>query len=307
MNDYSKDTDNSDLNSPLILKDVSDQNAEQTFKNAILKINKLIKTKYSLVKKEENQTNNKVVKNFIDIKRSAGQLNKSIKQQTLQVKNSIESQKNELKKLYDEEILFDQNKIQLDIINNQKKLIEDYKENNNQLKLNLNNLEKKLLEKNRSFEINNAELKNTLSRYIVNYKKIQEKLNLVKETKKDFNEISLDTSKIDEMISKIKFYQEENTRLSSEVTNIKKNYKIIKDNFTEVANEKNNIFKKIKELNNSLIKNNIIGTPFVKETVVEDSINSKILNDITDANLKNDKEKTKKSSDLDDQINNIFK
>ena len=307
MNDYSKDTDNSDLNSPLILKDVADQNAEKTFKNAILKINKLIKTKYSLVKKEENQINNKVVKNFIDIKRSACQLNKSIKQQTLQVKNSIESQKNELKKLYDEEILFDQNKIQLDIINNQKKLIEDYKENNNQLKLNLNNLEKKLLEKNRSFEINNAELKNTLSRYIVNYKKIQEKLNLVKETKKDFNEISLDTSKIDEMISKIKFYQEENTRLSSEVTNIKKNYKIIKDNFTEVANEKNNIFKKIKELNNSLIKNNIIGTPFVKETVVEDSINSKILNDITDANLKNDKEKTKKSSDLDDQINNIFK
>ena len=95
MNDYSKDTDNSDLNSPLILKDVADQNAEKTFKNAILKINKLIKTKYSLVKKEENQTNNKVVKNFIDIKRSAGQLNKSIKQQTLQVKNSIESQKNE--------------------------------------------------------------------------------------------------------------------------------------------------------------------------------------------------------------------
>ena len=88
-----------------------------------LKFFYLIKTKYSLVKKEENQINNKVVKNFIDIKRSAGQLNKSIKQQTLQVKNSIESQKNELKKLYDEEILFDQNKIQLDIINNQKKLM----------------------------------------------------------------------------------------------------------------------------------------------------------------------------------------
>ena len=113
MNDYSKDKDISDLNSPLILKDVSDQNAEQTFKNAILKINKLIKTKYSLVKKEENQINNKVVKNFIDIKRSAGQLNNNIKEQTLQIKNSIESQKTELKKLYDEEILFDQNKIQL--------------------------------------------------------------------------------------------------------------------------------------------------------------------------------------------------
>ena len=58
MNDYSKDTDISDLNSPLISKDLSDQSPEQTFKNAILKINDLIKTKYSLVKKEENQTNN---------------------------------------------------------------------------------------------------------------------------------------------------------------------------------------------------------------------------------------------------------
>ena len=109
------------------------------------------------------------------------------------------------------------------------------------------------------------------------------------------------------MISKIKFYQDENARLSSEIINIKKNYETIKNNFIDVENQKNDIFKKIKELNNSLIKNNIIGTPFVKETVVEDSINSKILNDITDANLKNDKEKTKKSCDLDDQINNIFK
>ena len=242
-----------------------------------------------------------------DLKRSADQLNNNIKQQTLQIKNSIESQKTELKKLYDEEILFDQNKIQLDIINNQKKLIDDYKQNNNQLKLNLNNLEKKLLEKNRSFEINNAELKNTLSRYIVNYKKIQEKLNLVEESKKDFNEISLDTSKKDEMISKIKFYQDENTRLSSEIINIKKNYQTIKNNFTDVEIQKNNIFKKIKELNNSLIKNNIIGTPFVKETVAEDSINSKILNDITDTNLKKEKEKTEQNNDLDDQISNIFK
>ena len=71
--------------------------------------------------------------------------------------------------------------------------------------------------------------------------------------------------------------------------------------------KKNDIFKKIKELNNSLIKNNIIGTPFVKETVAEDSINSKILNDITDTNLKKEKEKTEQNNDLDDQISNIFK
>ena len=106
MNDYTKDTDTSDLNSTLILKNASDQSQEQTSKKEILKINDLIKTKYFLVKKEEGQINHKVVKNFIDIKRSAlDQLNNNIKQQTLQIKNSIESQKTELKKLYDEEII----------------------------------------------------------------------------------------------------------------------------------------------------------------------------------------------------------
>ena len=338
MNDYNKDTHISYLNSPLTLRDVSDQSPEQTFKNAILKINDLIKTKYFLVKKEENKINNQLVKNFIDIKRSAGQLNNNIKQQTLQIKNSIESQKTELKKLYDEEIIFDQNKrneLHVSIISSQKTLLEDYKEKNYQLTLNLKNSEKRVLENDRSFKSNNAKLKNTLSRYIANYKKLQEKLNLVNESKKDFNEIfldkskrdemiskikfyqdentrlsnekSLDTSKKDEMISKIKFYQDENTRLSSEIINFKKKYETIKNNFTDVENKKNNIFKKVKELNNSLIKNNIIGTPFVKETVVEDSINSKILNDITDTNLKQEKEKTEQNNDLDDQINNIFK
>ena len=120
------------------------------------------------------------------------------------------------------------------------------------------------------------------------------------------NEISLDTSKKDEMISKIKFYQDENTRLSSEIINFKKKYETIKNNFTDVDNAKNNIFKKVKELNDSLIKNNIIGTPFVKETVAEDSINSKILNDITDTNLKKEKEKTEQNNNLDDQISNIL-
>jgi hypothetical protein len=338
MNDYSKDKDISYLNSTIMLKDVSDQSPEQTFKNAILKINDLIKTKYSLVKKEENKINNQVVKNFIDIKRSAGQLNNNIKQQTLQIKNSIESQKTELKKLYDEEIIFDQNKrneLHVSIISSQKTLLEDYKEKNYQLTLNLKNSEKRVLENDRSFKSNNAKLKNTLSRYIVNYKNLQEKLNLVNESKKDFNEIfldkskrdemisqikfyqdentrlsnekSLDTSKKDEMISKIKFYQDENTRLSSEIINFKKKYETIKNNFDDVENEKNNIFKKIKELNNSLINSNIIGTPFVKETVAEDSINSKILNDITDTNFKKEKEKNEQNIDLDDQISNIFK
>jgi hypothetical protein len=248
-----------------------------------------------------------VTKNFLDIKRSADQLNNNVKQQTLKIKNSIVSQETELKKLQNEEIIFNQKRLQASIIDNQKKLINEYRENNEELKFNLSNLEKKLLDKDRSFKINNEELKNTLSRYIVNYKKLQEKLNIDIETEKDSNETSLDKSKEDEIISKIKFYQDENTRLSSEIIKIKKNYETIKENFTDVENQKNDIFKKIKELNNSLIKNNIVGTPFIKETIEEDSISSKILNDITNKNLNKEKKKTEKNNNLDEAINNIFK
>ena len=51
---------------------------------------------------------------------------------------------------------------------------------NKELKVNLNEQKLKLeesLEKNRPFEINNHELKNTISKYIVNNKKMQERIN----------------------------------------------------------------------------------------------------------------------------------
>jgi len=307
MSDDNKETDISDLNSKLILNDTSDQSSKTKLNNEILKINNLIKIKYFLIKKNENRINNKIEKNFINIKKSALQLNNNIKEKTFQITNSIENQKNQIQKLYKEEILFDQNKIQLDIINNQQELIDDYKQNNNQLKLYLDNLEKKIeqtLKSNRKFLINNNELKNTINRFIVHNKILQ---NNIQQLKKDSAESSLATLKLNEMIIQIKFYQEENIRLSNEIVNIKNNYETIKSNFNEVEIEKNNIYKKIKELNNSLIKNNIIGTPFVQETIVEDSINSKILNNISDTNLKKEKVKSEKVNDLDDQINNIFK
>lgn len=273
--------------------------------NEILKINQLIKEKYSQKKKDNED--NQATKKFISIKRSANQLNESIKQETQQIKNSIENQESELKKLQNDEIIFNQNILQVNIIDNQKKLINEYSENNEELKLNLINLEKKLLEKDRSFKINNDELKKTLSRYISNYKKIEEELKLFKENEKDSNELSLAKSKLEEMNSKIKFYQDENIRLSSEVSKIKKNYETIKINLTGVENQKDDIFKKIKELNNSLIKNNIVGTPFINEPIEEDSINSEILNDIIDTNVDEEKKNNNKKNDLDELIGNIFK
>ena len=88
--------------------------------------------------------------------------------------------------------------------------------------------------------------------------------------------------------------------------NIQKKYELIKNNFEAMEKEKNNIFNQIQELNNSLVKNNVVGTPYLKETIANDSINSKVLNDITDTNLKDEKKEAKINNDLDEEINNIF-
>lgn len=53
--------------------------------------------------------------------------------------------------------------------------------------------------------------------------------------------------------------------------------------------EKNNIYKQIQELSDSLTKNNILGTPYQKEIISEDSVNAKVLNNISENNLNDQK------------------
>ena len=159
---------------------------------------------------------------------------------------------------------------------------------NKELKNNLEEIKDNLKEsnlKNRSYEINNNELKNTVSRYILNSKKIQEKLNLTEEKK---------YLKLEEQTEKVKFYQEENIRLSSELISTKRKNETIKDNLNLIENEKEQISNKIKELNKSIEgKTNIISTPFLKETEKQVPKDSDKLN-----------EKEQKS--LDEVISRIF-
>jgi hypothetical protein len=136
---------------------------------------------------------------------------------------------------------------------------------------------------------------------------------LIDEYKKNNNILSSNLEKLkskirelDEENKKIKFYQDENIRLSSLINDMQKKYDIIKDNFNKTEKEKNDIFLQIQDLNNSLLKNNIVGSPFLKEKIEETSINSKVLNDITNSNLKNTK-LLNKDKDLNVLVNDIFK
>ena len=197
------------------------------------------------------------IKFISKIKKSTLNIETEIKIQTLELTNSIENHSDKLKDLHDEKIKFDRNQLQMEIMQNQQLLIDEYKKNNNTLNSNL------------------EELKNKVKQ-------------------------------LDEENKKIKFYQDDNIRLSSSVNDIQKKYDTIKDNFNKTEKEKNDIFIQIQDLNNSLLKNNIIGAPFLKDKIEETNINSKVLNNITDNNLNNTKT-SNKDKDLNIIVNDIFK
>jgi len=159
---------------------------------------------------------------------------------------------------------------------------------NKDLKADLNKTKNDLnenIEKNRSNEIHNSELKNTVSRYVVNTKKIQEKLDL---TEKSIN------LKFETQTKKVKFYQEENVRLSSELLAVQKKNTSINENLNFIETEKEEISNKIKELNKSIDeKTNIIPSNFIKKSLVKTEEKNETLND-------------KEQKSLDEVINRIF-
>jgi hypothetical protein len=193
----------------------------------------------------------------------------------------------------------------LDIKNNTLELENSIKEQELKLTSTINNDEdklKQLSDKKILFDKNKiqADILKNQQFLIDEYKRNINRLNLeLTETQKTNQELSISNDKI-------KFYQDDNIRLSSQVNDFQKKYETIKNNFNEVEKEKNVIFNKIKELNNSLLKNNIIGTPFLEKKIEEDTINSKILNDISENNL-NDNKNSDKDIDLDVTVNDIFK
>ena len=168
-----------------------------------------------------------------------------------------------------------ENNNQLDIEN--KDLKGDFDKTKNDLNENI--------EKNRSNEIHNLELKNTVSRYIVNTKKIQEKLDLAEKS---------NYLKLEAQTEKVKFYQEENVRLSSELLAVQKKNTTIKENLNSIETEKEEISNKIKELNKSIDeKTNIIPSNFIKQSLVKTEEKTETLND-------------KEQKGLDEVINRIF-
>jgi len=294
-----------DPNIPLILTDAItiSNNNEKDLETERFKINKLIQKKFLIndifIRTKEK---NNLDKNFLNIKLKVQKINNDTKKEQLLITENIHDQKEELKQLYFKKNLLNRNEIQNDIINNTKKLIESYKDNSNDLKFNLDEVKKKLNKKilfSQSLEVRNQELKNTVNNYVINNKKLEDKI-------MELDKNQLNGTLLDELNVKVKLFQEENVRLSSEITIIQKKYETIKENFAKEQSDKNNIYKQIQELNDSLIKNNILGTPYQKEIINDDSINSKVLNEISNTNFQEENKAKEKIKNLDDKISDIF-
>ena len=242
---------------------------------------KILKNNYesTLENNKELKTNNKILESDLN---EVTKNKESLDKRNKKLKNNYESTLKISKELKNN------NKILQNDLNEITKNKENLDKRNKVLKINLKETRKNLkdsLEKNRSFEINNAEIKSTLSRYIVNYKKLEEKISLVKDSK---------NLKLEKELQKVKFYQDENTRLSSALLSMQKKNDIFKENFKNIEMEKEKISSKIKDLNKSIEeKTNIISSPIIKTS-----------SEVAKKDIEKLDDKEQKS--LDEAINRIF-
>ena len=134
---------------------------------------------------------------------------------------------------YDEEL-----KIKSKIIHEQQSILGDYQDQVSKLKD-----ENRFLKKN--IEINNSKLTSAIQ--------IQKKNND-------------NDAKMQDMIGKIKYYQEDNLRLSNEVVILSNKLENTKQQLKQFENSKAKLMHQLKNLNDIISENNIIDSPFGSST-----------------------------------------
>ena len=219
--------------------------------------------------------------------------------------------KNTLKIIFDQQIEIKKFQKKIEYLNESKKILEN---NNHDLQSNLNQIieDKKILENNnhdlqsnlnqiiedkKVLENNNHDLQSSLDKII------KEKEMLIEKNTRSQEELSLEKSnllnnsnneKLTELNNKLKFYQDENLRLSRDLSNSQETHHIIKKQLNDFEKQKNQISNQIQELNNSVSKSNLIAPTFVNELPPEASQDLKNLNN-------------KDMTNLNDTIKKIFK
>lgn len=208
---------------------ITDKNLTLVQENKKIKIENYKKEKEFLVRVKDNQKNLEI----------QDQLN-------IQIANLIEKENSLLKKT--------------------KKLEKE----NNFLK---NNNEFNALKENpASLDDINKNLKNEISalkisemELIENNNKLNNELSKLKSTQDTF----IKDNELDILKQKLNFHQDENLRLSHELSNSQKKYKIIKDQLNEIEEEKTKISDKISDLSSSLDQSKFVINPFKRDNKIK--------------------------------------
>jgi chromosome segregation ATPase len=189
--------------------------------------------------------------------------------------------KNTLKIIFDHQIKIKKFQKKIEYLNESKKILEN---NNHDLQSNLN----QIIEDKKVLENNNHDLQSSLDKII------EEKEMLIEKNTKAQEELSLEKSnllnnsnneKLTELNNKLKFYQDENLRLSRDLSNSQETHHIIKKQLNDFEKQKNQISNQIQELNNSVSKSNLITPTFINELPLEASQDLKNLNNQDMTNL----------------------
>ena len=247
--------------------------------------NEIINELYNLFKKKIKKNTLKIIfDQQIEIKKFQKKIEYLNESKKILENNNHDLQSNLNQIIEDKKILENNNH---DLQSNLNKIIEDKKileNNNHDLQSNLN----QIIEDKKVLENNNHDLQSSLDKII------EEKEMLIEKNTRAQEELSLEKSnllnnsnneKLTELNNKLKFYQDENLRLSRDLSNSQETHHIIKKQLNDFEKQKNQISNQIQELNNSVSKSNLITPTFINELAPEASQDLKNLNNQDMTNL----------------------
>ena len=240
------------------------KNKELESKSKIEKLEKEISTNNKLLHETNNQ-NNILVNDY--------------KNKELESKSKIEKLEKEIST---------NNKLLHETNNQNNILVNDYKNKELESKSKIEKLEKEISTNN-----NNDLIKSQISE-INDYKQLNEKNKNLEKTIEDLR-LSMSNNNgvnISDLENKIKHYQDENIRISSELVESDKRFAVTRDSLSALQDQRSDLIEKLNSINNVIKGENIISNVFDEST--------------NKTNTNQTPKKNKSTGNLDKQIQDIF-
>lgn len=279
----------------------------------IYNINQLLKKDISDLVNIESNLNYSLKQKNLDINSINDAFNESqnkiikLENDNSDLKSKIITYQNQIKKIHNNNSELNNNnsefKTKIDIYQNQiAQLKNENSELSKKMSISFNNY-KILEEKNNKLNLDLKELEE-LKKYkyeieILNQKNLDLETTLDKlKVTDDKNELNLDIIKTLE--EKINFYQEENIRISNELSESRNKFDITKNKITDLEKQRFSLIEKINSVNEAINESKIVSNVFEVSSIEEKNISHKELNP------KSKKITSKENFNIDKKIKAIF-